>query len=83
MLLSVEEVIKYMKSLRTQYTRYLRLAASGSGAKMRTHRQDYILAKLDFLKIFVWKRQGQESQMVRYNQLTSYKAIELELMYII
>ncbi|KAI9514552.1 hypothetical protein NQZ68_032193 [Dissostichus eleginoides] len=48
--LSEKELKKKWDSLRTQYTRYRKLAPSGSSGTQKTGRQQWILTRLQFLE---------------------------------
>ncbi|XP_038078666.1 uncharacterized protein LOC119745994 [Patiria miniata] len=47
--IAVDDISKKMTSLRTQYSRLVKPLPSGSGAKKKTPRQEWILKNLDFL----------------------------------
>ncbi|XP_010769947.1 transcription factor Adf-1-like [Notothenia coriiceps] len=50
LVLPEKELRKKWDSLRTQYTRYKKLAPSGSSGAPKTGRQQWILARLQFLR---------------------------------
>ena len=59
------EIRKHMASLRTQYSRMVKPAPSGSAAKKSTKRQDWVRTNLGFLKPHLKKRTSVSNLVVR------------------
>ena len=54
-MIAEDELIRHMTSLRTQYARHMKNAATGA-ARPPTYRQRWLMGKLNFLKPYIKKR---------------------------